>query len=306
MPSQLSFPGLCRINAAVTSLSDAAVEKRGAIFTRREVVEFILDLAGYTPDRPLHRLRLLEPAFGDGDFLIPSIQRLLAAWNREKCAHINPADDLSDAICGVELHTATYEKTRKRTVELLIAAGIPAHGARIICGRWLLHGDFLLTPLDGQFDAVVGNPPYVRQELIPDALIAEYRKRYRTIYDRADLYIPFIERSLDVLADHGCLGFICADRWTKNRYGGPLRELVAKHFHLKFYVDMVNTPAFHSDVIAYPAITVIAREKPGPTRIAHRPKIEREGLASLTKMLLAKSPLANGPVRELDCVTAGS
>ena len=48
MPSQLSFPGLCRINAAVTSLSDAAVEKRGAIFTRREVVEFILDLAGYT------------------------------------------------------------------------------------------------------------------------------------------------------------------------------------------------------------------------------------------------------------------
>ena len=49
----------------------SGVEERGAIYTRREVVEFILDLAGYTPDKPLHRLRVLEPSFGEGDFLLP-------------------------------------------------------------------------------------------------------------------------------------------------------------------------------------------------------------------------------------------
>jgi AcrR family transcriptional regulator len=59
---------------------------------------------------------------------------------------------------------------------------------------------------------VIGNPPYVRQELIPDVLMAEYRRRFATIYDRADIYVPFIERSLSVLAPGGCLGFICADR----------------------------------------------------------------------------------------------
>ena len=75
--------------------------------------------------------------------------------------------------------------------------------------------------MDGGFDVVVGNPPYVRQELIPDALIAEYRRRYATVYDRADIYIPFMERSLGLLAEGGVLGFICADRWMKNRYGGP-------------------------------------------------------------------------------------
>jgi hypothetical protein len=48
----------------------------------------------------------------------------------------------------------------------------------------------------------------VRQELIPDALITEYRMRYRTIYDRADL-IPFIERSLELLAPDGCRGSRC-------------------------------------------------------------------------------------------------
>lgn len=46
----------------------------------------------------------------------------------------------------------------------------------------------------------------------------------------------------------------------KNRYGGPLRKLVAENYRLKFYVDMVDTPAFNSDVIAYPAITIISKE----------------------------------------------
>src|SRR5260370_613712 len=84
--------------------------------------------------------------------------------------------------------------------------------------------DFILAPLPQAFTYVIGTPPYVRQELIPDVLMAEYRRLYKTIYDRADLYIPFIERSLSLLSKGGTLGFICADRWMKNRYGGPLRQ----------------------------------------------------------------------------------
>jgi methylase of polypeptide subunit release factors len=68
---------------------------------------------------------------------------------------------------------------------------------------------------------VIGNPPYVRQELIPEALLTEYRARFETLYDRADLYVPFIERSLSLLRAGGALGFICSDRWMKNKYGGP-------------------------------------------------------------------------------------
>ncbi len=97
---------------------------------------------------------------------------------------------------------------------------LPARTAATLSDRWLHHGDFLLAELPGTFDAVVGNPPYVRQELIPGVLLSEYRSRYATMYDRADLYIPFIERSLCSLVKRGALGFICADRWMKNRYGG--------------------------------------------------------------------------------------
>ena len=52
------------------AMSDRS-KTRGAIYTRSEVVDFILDLAGYTTDQPLHIRRLLEPSFGGGDFLLP-------------------------------------------------------------------------------------------------------------------------------------------------------------------------------------------------------------------------------------------
>ena len=314
MPSSqitLGFPNSDFINkkvqAAVDQLAlNSEADARGSIFTRLEVVEFILNLVGYTEDQPLHDMRLLETSFGGGDFLIPVIERLLSAW---RAAKLNGAafDGLSNAIRAVELHHETFSSTYAAVVTLLRREGIDSNTATALAGIWLSQGDFLLVPLEGEFDFVVGNPPYVRQELIPAPLLAEYRARYQTMYDRADIYIPFIERSLSLLSEGGSLGFICADRWMKNRYGGPLRNLVAEQFYLKVYVDMVDTPAFHSDVVAYPAITVISREVPGATRIAHRPVIDPATLSALVKLLRAPTlPKGSGVVRELTGVTNGS
>ena len=298
---------VCPVMAATEALAtEGGLEARGAIFTRSEVVDFILDLAGYTEDQPLHEKRLLEPSFGGGDFLLPIILRLLSAWRAAR-PNGTEVDDLGDAIRAVELHHDTFRSTYAAVVALLKREGLSANAATALADRWLSQGDFLLAPLEGQFDFVVGNPPYVRPELIPAPLLAEYRSRYQTMYDRADIYIPFIERSLTALSAGGNLGFICADRWMKNRYGGPLRSLVAERFHLKVYVDMVDTPAFHSDVIAYPAITIISREGGGATRIAHRPSIDRATLTTLAGLLSAPTlPKDAGPVRELARVTNGA
>lgn len=296
-----------RIQAAVEKLaSHGEPDSRGAVFTRREVVDFILDLAGYTEDRPLHEMRLLEPSFGGGDFLLPVIGRLLRAWQKAK-PHGSALEDLGNTIRAVELHHDTFHGTRNSVTALLIRSGIAADSASTLVDKWLLQGDFLLASLGGEFDFVVGNPPYVRQELIPDLLLTEYRSRYRTMYDRADIYIPFIERSLTLLADGGHLAFICADRWMKNRYGAPLRKLVAEQFHLKVHVDMVDTAAFYSEVIAYPVITVIARETPGPTRIARQPALDPTTLRSLSERLRKPAlPDDTALVRELAMVTNGT
>jgi hypothetical protein len=291
-------------DASENLASQSSLESRGVVFTRLEVVEFILNLSGYTDNQPLYQTRLLEPSFGGGQFLLPIVKRLLTSWRNTN--HPDSALDLlSNAIRAVELHHQTFQSTRAAVLQLLTQEGLPTETAIALADRWLLQGDFLLVPLDEPFDFVVGNPPYVRQELIPAPLLAEYRSRYHTLYDRADLYIPFIERSLSLLSTGGCLGFICADRWMKNRYGGPLRNLISKQFHLKIYVDMVDTLSFDSDVIAYPAITIISRESPGATRIAHRPVIDQSTLTTLTEMLHVQPFQHHAMVRELAQVPNG-
>ncbi len=290
----------------VGNFARSATEERGAVFTRREVVEFILDLSGYTAEQPLHRFRLLEPSFGNGDFLLPAVNRLLNAYKARSSEHSNIVEDLSEAIRAVEVHRGSIESTRAKLYDLLREYGASRKEAKSLLAAWIVEGDFLLTELPWSFTHAVGNPPYVRQELIPYALMVEYRARYSTIYDRADLYVPFFERYLTYLEPGGTLGFICSDRWMKNKYGGPLRALVARHYHLAAYVDMVDTSAFHSEVIAYPAITTIKREKPGPTRIAHRPQVDRGSLTELARLMRADAVPEGSDILEFSDVASGS
>lgn len=263
-------------------------EERGAYFTKPEVVNFILDLCDYTADKQLFDLSLLEPSFGDGAFLIHAVRRLMSSWNKYAAKSIAPEVALANCIFGVELHTETFKRAYIDIVKVLIEEGLTEKQSRTLADHWLVQGDFLLIDIPRPFDVVVGNPPYVRQELIPASLLDAYKKRYHTIYDRADLYIPFIERSLSLLNKGGNLGFICSDRWMKNRYGGPLRKFVYQRFHLKYYVDMTDTGAFHDDVSAYPAITVFTKGKQSKTRIAHRPQVDSKALTALSSILKSK------------------
>jgi len=285
------------LSQAVENFAQMGTEERGAVFTKREVVEFIFDLAGYTEDQPLHLFRLLEPSFGGGDFLLPAVERLLVAYESHASGHSRIVEDLSRAIRAVEVHRESIRRTQATLLDILQKHGVSGREAAKLLEAWLIEGDFLLVDLPQEFTHIVGNPPYVRQEQVPEDLMAEYRGRYTTIYDRADLYVPFIERCLRSLEPGGSLGFICADRWMKNKYGKPLRAMVAGNYHLAHYVDMVDTPAFHSEVIAYPAITIIRREKPGPTRITHQPLVDQETLTKLAEAMRAeKIPDGSGVV----------
>lgn len=157
------------------------------------MVEFILDLVGYTADKQLHRFRILEPSFGHGDFLLPVVERLLTSYRLHSQNLSGAVADLSKAIYAVEVNKDSIKKTRTAILKALFVHGLSEIDAGRLLDTWIIEGDFLLADLPHTFTHAVGNPPYVRQELIPDVLMNEYRSRYSTIYDRADLYIPFIE-----------------------------------------------------------------------------------------------------------------
>lgn len=279
-------------------------KKRGAIFTKQTVVDFMLDLIGYDSTDDLFDRKLMEPSFGGGRFLLGAVDRLLESWRRQTSPHV---DQLLNAIRGVELDTESFVALKRQLRIQLIEAGLSDFEAARLLDAWLVNADYLWTDFDFDFDFVIGNPPYVRQELIhPDQLTA-YRKAFVTMVGRADLYVPFIEKSLDHLNTGGKLSFICADAWVKNDYGRGLREKVASNFHLRDYVDMYGVEAFEVGVGAYPSITVIGREADGPSRVAKAESAEKVYLDQLFQALTTpEGPSRSAAVQQIDRVAKGS
>lgn len=268
-------------------------ETHGVVLTKLHIVEMILDLAGYTSNRDLATMKLLEPSCGTGAFLVPAVRRLV----RSMRAHNRKPSQLGSCLLAFDIDLDHIEATKKAVEVALNEEGIGNGTAKSLAEQWVRHDDYLLAPIEpGSFDAVVGNPPYIRIERLAPELQSEYRRRYESLYDRADIYVAFIEKSLDMLAPTGALSFICADRWTLNRYGAPLRRLITEHFRIKSYIDLHETSPFESEVIAYPSIFTIA---PGPNEgvsLARMTTASPEECRSLIKQLQGSPNTANEPL----------
>ncbi|MDX1521983.1 MAG: N-6 DNA methylase, partial [Anaerolineae bacterium] len=96
---------------------------------------------------------------------------------------------------------------------------------------------------DGGFDAVIGNPPYVRQEELGETK-DYFQSHYRTFKPTADLYVNFIEKGLDVLKHTGLFGMIVSNKWLRAAYGQPLREFLANDVLVSQAVDLAGLPVF--------------------------------------------------------------
>lgn len=219
----------------------------GEVFTKRWVAETILDLAGYTADRDLGAMTIVEPSIGSGAFLIPIAERLLASAK----AHGRDVESLSDALIGYDIQAVNVVTCTEALSEL----DVPAQ----LASKWLRLQDFLLDEDRPAADFVVGNPPYIRLEDLAPEITAEYRRRWGTMGGRADIYVGFYQRSLSLLRPDGCVAFICADRWMRNQYGARLREFIGHGFAVENVWTMHDVDAFETQVSAYPAITVVRR-----------------------------------------------
>lgn len=246
---------LVRVPVPVGPETDAEGD-HGEVFTRRWVVELILDLCGYTPDRDLGELTAMEPACGTGAFLVPMVERLVESGKQFD----RSIEDCSGAIRATDLLARNVSSSQAAVAEVLTGGGVDPNTATALAEAWIHQADLLLTPPDpGSVDFVVGNPPYVRLESIPSARSAAYRQFCGTMGGRADIYIGFYERGLRALRSNGSLGFICADRWMRNAYGSRLRALISTDWSAEAIINMTGVDAFEEEVDAYPAITVFRR-----------------------------------------------
>lgn len=258
---------------------------RGAVFTKKPVVDLLFTLGNYKQGSNLLSTRILEPSFGHGDFLLPAARKLLTEW---KGSAASGKDEVLDScIRGVEIDEDSYLHVEKKLRALLDEFGVERKAISRIIDSWIHLGDFLLTDFDQTFDLVIGNPPYVRPEAVDSELLAIYKSNFPTMIGRADLYVAFFEHSLRLLSDNGRVAFICSDSWIKNAYGKALRSSVVKKYWLRYYVDLYGLDVFDFQVGTYPSITVIEKKsEKRPTRIVKALSANVESLAKLGEELI--------------------
>ena len=113
---QLSFDLKLGEGAGVLEIDENG--EHGEVFTRRWIVELILDLSGYTPDRDLAGMLALEPSCGSGAFLVPMVERLIASCQE----HDRPLTDIADALVAYDLLAPNAELARKALAQRLPAS----------------------------------------------------------------------------------------------------------------------------------------------------------------------------------------
>ena len=137
----------------------------------------------------------------------------------------------------------------------------------------------------GGFDAVIGNPPYVRQELLGAEVKRALKADYTAFDGMADLYVYFYEQGLRLLKPVGRMSYVVTNKWLKAGYAEGLRELFAGKGWLEFIADFGHAKAFFPDADVFPSVIVVQRPVPmqdAPTEadvcVIPRDLVPRSGL----------------------------
>lgn len=251
----------------------------------------------------LRSIKVIDPACGSGAFLIVALGHLekeyaVAADIAVRTGGLASRPDeaaitemiLKENLFGVDINSASVEITKLSLWLHTAQANRPlsALDEHIQCGNSLIDKRFynkrrLDDPEErdrintfewdgvfdaGSFDAVIGNPPYVK--------LQNFRKVHADMADwliggssgeapyestgtgNFDLYLPFIEKGLSLLNESGRMGYIAPNLWPTLEYGEGLRGLVHGGRHLEKWLDFRSYQLFEEATV-YTAIQIFSK-----------------------------------------------
>lgn len=190
---------------------------------------------------PREPLRILDPSCGAGAFL-----------------HEVHAQNPDCSLTGVDTDPAAITAAQAPfTLTLNPTPNLNPYPLQLDC-RDFLSDSFSPAP----FDLILGNPPYINIRELAKSTSPAYREglrqRFKSARGNFDLYVLFLERSLQLLRSGGVCGMIIPNKWSGLDYARPLRELLLAETTLHDLVDLSGVDVF-AEAEVYPHILIFQK-----------------------------------------------
>jgi type I restriction-modification system DNA methylase subunit len=273
-------------------------KSQGIYYTPTFVTKYIvqqtvgkyLDENGYNPSKPP---RVLDMACGSGSFLIEAFDVVdnFVAKQRGQAQkgevdfydRARQLEVLQSCIFGVDKDKQAVEVARLN----LLLRGL--HSREKLPMLENIHyadslkpetwdWDFSQATKDGGFDVIIGNPPYIRFENLPESERENYANSgvFKTAYQKFDIYVLFLERAISLLKPGGRIGFIIPSAILNQIYAMPLRKLILETGCIENIVDFSGYKVFQ-DATVETCVLVIKKTSDEKTRKENRIAIVPKG-----------------------------
>jgi len=162
--------------------------EHGTVYTKPEVVNFMLDLAGLKNTADFLNKKTLDPSVGEGAFVLGLVGRILST--------LSDSSEIAKALNNITVVDLDPVKIDTFTANLqTVFEGAAPELREFWHEISVFRGDYLASDT-GHFDVVIGNPPYVHYDKLPPNKTELYRALFPCFKARSDLYIAFIEKAV--------------------------------------------------------------------------------------------------------------
>ncbi|WP_373532281.1 Eco57I restriction-modification methylase domain-containing protein [Vampirovibrio sp.] len=233
------------------SLPEAFRSQKGQFYTPQTLCDFMLALASQS--RSIQRI--LEPACGSGNFL------------RRALTQASQQGHLGLELVGVEQNPDALQFAQDLSESTVASVSL-------LADNFLTLQPKTMPP----FELIIGNPPYVRQELFGQSsdedklnliknyalLFADYVNQYpeqhKLFSQKADLYQWFFLQAHPMLSADGILAYVVSNSWLNSVFGHYLRQFISHHFHWLYMVESACERWFE-DAAINPVIVILQKKK---------------------------------------------
>lgn len=217
--------------------------KKCQIFTPIDTVRYMLDKVGY--NKGIFGKKIIDNSCGNGNFLVEILRRFLQDAKRKKISKKEIKFNIEICIVGYEIDEEKYNECIQNLNEVVTEYKISNVNWNVYCSDGLQVGD------DGEFDFVVGNPPYVAYKDLDKEMRENVKKTFSTcIKGKFDYSYAFIEKGVKLLKPQGKMIMISPSNMFKTVFGGALREFIKPHLigiincgHDKIFDKVLTSPS---------------------------------------------------------------